>query len=332
MAHQSKFTRFGAAAVAILFAGACADHQPTAPGSLAPRPQAPRFNVMSTVPGEVWLCPLGPAGSYSYSISVTIPANWTNPQPPGYSGTYTAAQIAAAQGNQVLDKGAAFVLSNPGTCSRIFHVTASINYNYGAGTQDAIRVVTITETGAPAGTSLDHIVSTWGNGGDVTTLGPTANVQVSMNDFHGAVAAYWSVPTGCTLTIGYWKNHAGLGRGNQADAVTPLLPVWLGTANGLKSTNVTTNVQAVSILGYDDDASNGIVKLKGQLLGAKLNIKAGAFGGAAAATILSSDGFLATHNEADWSGLSDTQQAQVLAWKDALDSWNNGLVGPPHCD
>ena len=181
-------------------------------------------------------------------------------------------------------------------------------------------------------TNLDHVVSTSGNGGDITTPGPTADVQVSMNDYHGAVAAYYNVPTGCTLTIGYWKTHAGLSRGNQADVVTPLLPIWLGTAAGPKSTNVTTNVQAVSILGYDDASYNGIVKLKGQLLGAKLNIKAGAFGGGIAATILASDVFLATHGEADWAGLTGSQQSQVLAWKDGLDSWNNGLVGPPHCD
>ena len=38
---------------------------------------------------------------------------------------------------------------------------------------------------------------------------------------------------GCTRTIGYWKTHAGFGP--QADVVTPLLPILLGSAGGAKT-------------------------------------------------------------------------------------------------
>lgn len=145
-----------------------------------------------------------------------------------------------------------------------------------------------------------------------------------------------SVPcdTGCTLTIGYWKTHAGFGP--QADMVTPLLPVWLGTSGGAKSVNVTTAALAVQLLGFEGSdgvfaASNGINKLYAQLLGAKLNIEDGAAGTAVAGVISSADAFLATHDSLSWAGLTKAQKNGVLGWATMLDNYNNGLVGPGHC-
>ena len=139
-------------------------------------------------------------------------------------------------------------------------------------------------------------------------------------------------PTGdaCTRTIGYWKTHAGFGP--QADVVTPLLPQWLGTSGGAKSVRVTTAAQAVSLLDKSGDASNGINKLYAQLLGAKLNIANGANGSAVLQTITQADAFLATHSAGDWGSLTAAQRQQVLSWAAMLDDYNNGRVGPGHCD
>lgn len=136
-------------------------------------------------------------------------------------------------------------------------------------------------------------------------------------------------PSGCTRTIGYWKTHAGFGP--QADVVTPLLPIRLGTAGGAKSILVTSAAQAVSILSISN-ASNGIQKLYAQLLGAKLNGAAGTDLSAVASTIAAADAFLATNNSASWATLTAAQKNTVLGWKDALDDYNNGLLGPLHCD
>jgi hypothetical protein len=136
--------------------------------------------------------------------------------------------------------------------------------------------------------------------------------------------------TGCTLTIGYWKTHAGF-TGNNADMVSSRLPLWLGTAGGLKSVQVTAASQAVELLSMSGDASNGINKLYAQLLGAKLSIAAGASPTAVASTIAAADAFLATHNAGDWASLSKTQQKQVLTWATTLDNYNNGVTGPGHC-
>jgi hypothetical protein len=148
------------------------------------------------------------------------------------------------------------------------------------------------------------------------------------------IVAHVPCSSGCTLTIGYWKTHAGFGP--QADMVTPLLPVRLGTSGGAKSINVTTAALAVHLLSFNGSnnvfaPSNGINKLYAQLLGAKLSAAAGASLSSVASVITSADAFLATHNSADWSGLTAAQHATVNGWASILDSYNNGRVGPAHC-
>lgn len=154
--------------------------------------------------------------------------------------------------------------------------------------------------------------------------GADANVHVTIH-----------CETGCTRTIGYWKTHAGFGP--QDDVVTQYLPKLLGTSGGAKTQTVSTAAKAVQYLEFRGsnnvkDASNGINKLYAQLLAAKLNIASGASGGSIASTIAAADAFLANNDSLSWAGLSKGAKAQVLGWMSTLDSYNNGLVGPPHCD
>jgi hypothetical protein len=141
---------------------------------------------------------------------------------------------------------------------------------------------------------------------------------------------YMPMQEGCTLTIGYWKNHAGFGP--QADVVTPLLPVWLGDGTG-ESLHVTTAAMAVEILSQKvyGTPKNGITKLYAQLLGAKLNLVNGASDGDIAAVITAADAFLADYNHTDWEGLDAMLRADVMYWHGMLDDYNNGLIGPGHC-
>ncbi len=143
--------------------------------------------------------------------------------------------------------------------------------------------------------------------------------------------------SGCTLTPGYWKNHAGDAsgsNGNQVDAVTPLLPVWLGDPNGANSVKVTDAAQAVAILSYSyngGSANNPVSKLYRNLLAARLNLRSGADGTLIANTIVLADAFLATHDQN--SPLTPQQQQLVLSWATLFDNFNNGRVvnGPSHC-
>lgn len=131
-----------------------------------------------------------------------------------------------------------------------------------------------------------------------------------------------------TLTIGYWKTHAGF-NGNNRDAVTPLLGtgLWLGTAGGDRTVLVTTDEQAVRILSFNGSASNGINKLYAQLLAAKLNILNGAYASPQVLSVIAqADTFLATHDASSWSSLSKKDQQKVLQWMSMLDKYNNGML------
>jgi hypothetical protein len=191
---------------------------------------------------------------------------------------------------------------------------------------DSPKTFTYSTTIGPYGTDKcgEHVVD---NTAAFTTndTGATGNASASVK-----VTVVCEPPkTGCTRTPGYWKNHAGFKK--QADVVSPLLPIWLGTAGGAKSIKVTTAAQAVDLLNRENDSSNGINKLYSHLLAAKLNAASNASTTNVDATIAAADAFLANHNSAGWTSLSAAQQAQVLAWKDKLDSYNNGYEGTRHC-
>jgi hypothetical protein len=122
--------------------------------------------------------------------------------------------------------------------------------------------------------------------------------------------------TGNTFTIGFWKNHAGLGNGNQADLITPLLPITLGNYV------VDTAEKAVAILS--NMGSNGIDKLMAQMLATKLNIANGAPVTPSVSTALAAaDAFLMTYSPSSWSSLSKAQQKSVLGWMTTFDTYNN---------
>jgi hypothetical protein len=122
---------------------------------------------------------------------------------------------------------------------------------------------------------------------------------------------------GDTFTIGFWKNHSGLGNGNQQDLISQYLPISLG------SLNVTTVEQAVAILS--NMGSNGIDKLMAQMLATKLNIANGApVTPKLTAALAAADAFLMTYDADDWSSLSKAEQKAVLSWMTKFDDFNNG--------
>ncbi len=143
---------------------------------------------------------------------------------------------------------------------------------------------------------------------------------------------YMPMQDGCTHTIGYWKTHAGFGP--QADVVSQYLPIWLGDDGGSKSLAVTDAAIAVAVLEMKTYGtnSNGITKLYAQLLGAKLSIASGAGDIDVADIIADADAFLAGHDWNNWAGLSRADRNKVLYWQGMLDNYNNGLIGPGHCD
>lgn len=168
---------------------------------------------------------------------------------------------------------------------------------------------------------------------DVSTgLTVCTNLEAGEHDMTWDAGIYRPVQDGCSLTIGYWKTHAGFGP--QDDDVTPLLPIWLGDEDGDKSLYVDNAAMAVDVLvmkTYGKN-NNGITKLYAQLLGVKLNAVNGADVSVVAGYIADADAFLADHDYTDWKGLNDDDTNNVMSWQSIFDDYNNGLIGPGHCD
>ncbi|RKX28319.1 MAG: hypothetical protein DRP47_04575 [Candidatus Zixiibacteriota bacterium] len=136
----------------------------------------------------------------------------------------------------------------------------------------------------------------------------------------------------CTRTIGFWKTHAGFGP--QADVVTPLLTIWLGALGGVNSIEVSdaTIAHDILVMKTYGKPSNGITKLYAQLLAAKLNAASDADTGDIDDAIEAADEFLADHNWEAWDELSKKTKKDVLKLKSMFDDYNNGIIGPGHCD
>ncbi len=152
------------------------------------------------------------------------------------------------------------------------------------------------------------------------------------NDMSWDAGLYLIPMEGCSLTIGFWKNHGGFGP--QADVVTPLLPIWLGDPSGDESIYVDNGQLAHDILTQKvyGDPSNAITKMMAQMLAAKLNIANGAAGSAIGSEISDADEFLADYNWTDWDDLSKKMMKEVRKLHSTFDDYNNGDIGPGHCD
>lgn len=307
-----------------------------------PAPIAARINAVSDVVSDVGAAAVDCGVSFPYTLAAggTLTCTYTRALPNASTRTNTATVTLQ---NYDYDK------DGHGTANGATDFSASAEVNFAEAEITHIdECIDVSDTYAGSlgrvcyGDPLPHTftytrdIGPYEVCGDYTVKNTASFVT---NDRHLSGSDSWTVYVhvpcpGCTLTIGYWKTHAGFGP--QADMVTPLLPQWLGTAGGSKSIQVTSAAQAVQFLSFRGsnnvfNASNGINKLYAQLLGAKLNIANGADGSVVSAIIAAADAFLANHNSTDWNSLSKAQRNLVLLWASALDDYNNGLIGPGHC-
>jgi hypothetical protein len=115
--------------------------------------------------------------------------------------------------------------------------------------------------------------------------------------------------------------------------VSQYLPIWLGDGTG-ESMHVTSASMAKDILTQKvyGHPSNGITKLYAQLLAAKLSIADGASDTDVADAIMDIDEFLGDYSYTDWNSLEPEDRQMVNDWKGMMDDYNNGIIGPGHCD
>lgn len=165
-------------------------------------------------------------------------------------------------------------------------------------------------------------------GGDTTNTGnDTTNTGSDTGDSTVIVTG-----DGCTHTIGYWKNHSGFGP--QPNEISQHLPIWLGDEGGPLSLLVDDSTTAVNVLKMKTYGSpkNGITKLYAQLLGAKLSIASGASGFDIQSEISEADAFLATHDWNAWNSMTRPDKHDIIELMSTFDDYNNGYIGPGHCD
>jgi cysteine-rich repeat protein len=115
----------------------------------------------------------------------------------------------------------------------------------------------------------------------------------------------------CTLTQGYWKNHP--------DA-WPVGSLTLGSRTYTKA--------ELLVILKTPVKGNGLIMLAHQLIAAKLNIAAGADGTSIDATIAAADALIGNLE----IGVDTLKPRDVSALNDTLDAFNNGNIGPGHCD
>ena len=129
---------------------------------------------------------------------------------------------------------------------------------------------------------------------------------------------------GCTFTQGFWKTHGPLGcvTGNNTN-VWPVTSLALG--------NTTYDDTQLCAIFNTPGGGNGLISLAHQLIAAKLNVVNGANGADIADVINSADaliGGLVVPPIGSGSLSSGATSTLVTT----LTSFNEGLIGPGHCD
>jgi hypothetical protein len=118
----------------------------------------------------------------------------------------------------------------------------------------------------------------------------------------------------CTYTIGYWKNHPG---------AWPVGGLFLGSV-------FYSQAQLLQILNQPV-GGNGLISLAHQLIAAKLNIANGANAAAVSATIAAADAQIGALVVPP-IGAGYLAPASTSGKTQILDDYNNGIIGPGHCD
>jgi hypothetical protein len=127
---------------------------------------------------------------------------------------------------------------------------------------------------------------------------------------------------GCTYTQGYWKTHGPVPTGNNVNE-WPVDGLTLGTV-------AYTALELQSI--FDAPAAgNGLIALAHQLMAAKLNVANGADDTAVAAAIAAADALIGGLVVPP-VGSGYLAPAATSALTGTLASYNEGAIGPGHCD
>ena len=125
---------------------------------------------------------------------------------------------------------------------------------------------------------------------------------------------------GCTYTQGYWKTHGPVPTGNNSNE-WPVTSLTLGTVGY-------SDLQLQSIL---DTPGNGLLALAHQLIAAKLNVANGADDSSIAGAIIAADALIGGLVVPP-VGTGSLAPSATSTLTSTLDSFNQGIIGPGHCE
>jgi hypothetical protein len=174
-------------------------------------------------------------------------------------------------------------------------------------------IVTVGENGSPT-YRLDHVALALGG---LSPQSITGKSSVSFEAAHGARATFFNVPVtptsvGCTFTPGYYKNKG---------------------SNLLPAGNFFLSGQTwLAVLETEPKQGDAYYILAHQYIAAAMNAKSASVPAAVASAIADAATYFGKASPNDWSANGTYSKDQLTGWADLLDSYNNGKVGPGHCD
>lgn len=130
--------------------------------------------------------------------------------------------------------------------------------------------------------------------------------------------------SGCTLTQGYWKTHSKYGP-------APYDPTW-----GLQGEDTPFFLSGKTwyeVMWTPPSGGNAYYSLAHQYIAAQLNFLNGASSTPEVTDAINAATTLFnTYTPAQWSSLPKSVKNQFKSLANILDQYNNGIIGPGHCD
>lgn len=137
-----------------------------------------------------------------------------------------------------------------------------------------------------------------------------------------------TVDQGCTLTQGYWKTHSEYGPASKPD------PTWNLLTNGPDTEFFLSGKTYIEVLNTQPKGGNAYYMLAHQYIAAELNMLAGAYWGDITDEFNEATTLLLSYTPANIGALKGNnplrKDFEELAG--TLDDFNNGTIGPGHCD
>ncbi len=165
--------------------------------------------------------------------------------------------------------------------------------------------------------TCDEDAGTHDNTATIVETGQSASASVN-------VTCTPPPPAGCTYTQGYWKTHSTYGPASKPD------PTW-NLIGGPDTVFFSSGKSWYQLFWTAPTKGNAYIILAHQYMAARLNVLDGAATTPAVDAALAwATTFFSTYTPS--STLSKTLREQAIAYADLLDDYNNGDIGPGHCD